>query len=52
MFEMATPRLGRRDRRELEAAIEQVKQSLPTLTRQQRDSVVRLAADQMESLRV
>jgi hypothetical protein len=52
MFEMATPRLGRRDRRELEAAIEQLKQSLPTLTRQQRDSVVRLAADQMESLRV
>jgi hypothetical protein len=51
MFEMPAPRLQRRDRRELEATIEQLTQSLPTLARLQRDSIVRVATDQMTSLR-
>jgi hypothetical protein len=51
MFEMAAKRLQRRDRRQLEAAVEQLKQSLPQLARLQRDGIVRLATDQMTSLR-
>lgn len=51
MFEMPVPRLQRRDRRELETAVEQLKQSLPHLARLQRDSIVRIATDQMTSLR-
>ena len=47
MFEMPAQRLPRRDRRELEKAIGELQQSLPLLTRQQRDSAVRLATDQM-----
>lgn len=50
MFEMPAGRLGRRDRRELQAAIEQLTASLPNLTRQQRDGTVRAAAEQMKSL--
>lgn len=52
MYEMATPRLRRRERRELEDAISQLTRSLPNLTRVQRDSLVRLAADQMTTLNV
>jgi hypothetical protein len=51
MFEMPAPRLQRRDRRELEEAIGDLRQSLPLLTRQQRDNAVRLANDQMKGLR-
>jgi hypothetical protein len=51
MFEMPASGLQRRDRRELEATIEQLMQSLPNLTRVQRDSTVRIATDQMASLR-
>lgn len=52
MFEMPASRLQRRDRRELEATIEQMQQALPDLTRQRRESIVSLAMDQMKSLRV
>lgn len=51
MFEMPPAGLHRRDRRELEATIEQLTQSLPNLTRVQRDKTVRLAMDQMASVR-
>lgn len=51
MFEMPARRLQRRGRRELEDAIERLKQSLPALPRLQRDNMVRLATDQMASLR-
>ena len=51
MFEMPAPRLQRRERRELEAGIAQLTQSLPNLTRLQRDSKVRVAADQIASVR-
>ena len=50
MFEMPAPRLPRRDRRELEAAIGELQQSLPLLTRQQRDSAVRVANDQIREI--
>ena len=51
MFEMPASRLQRRERRELEAAIGELQQSLPLLTRQQRDSAVRLANDQIQEMR-
>jgi hypothetical protein len=51
MFEMPAPRLQRRDRRELEVAIAQLTQSLPNLTRGQRDHTVRMAMDQLASVR-
>lgn len=51
MFEMPGPRLGRRERREVEAAIEQLTESLPALSRLQRDGRVRLANDQLASVR-
>ena len=51
MFEMPAPRLQRRDRRKLEASIEQLTHSLPELARPQRDSIVRVATDQMSTLR-
>lgn len=51
MFEMPAPRLARRERRELETTLAQLTQSLPNLTRLQRDSTVRVATDQMTSLR-
>ena len=50
MFEMPASRLQRRDRRQLEAAIGELQQSLPLLTRQQRDSAVRLANDQIREI--
>ena len=51
MFEMPSPRLPRRDRQALEAAIAQLTTSLPNLSRLQRDKTVRLAMDQMASVR-
>jgi hypothetical protein len=50
MFEMPTTRLQRRDRRELEATIEQIKQSLPNLSREQRVGTVQMAMDGMQGL--
>lgn len=52
MFEMPATRLDRRQRRELDAAIEQWKQTLPKLSRQQRDGTVQVATDGMQLLRV
>ena len=52
MFEMPSPRLPRRDRQALEAAIAQLTTSLPNLSRQQRDKTVLLAMDQMASVKV
>jgi hypothetical protein len=52
MFEMPAAGLQRRERRELESAIEQLKQTLPNLSRQQRDGTVRVAMDGMKLLRV
>lgn len=49
MFEMPAARLQRRDRRELTATIEELTQSLPNLSRLQRDKTVRIAMDQMAS---
>ena len=51
MFEMPSPRLPRRERQALEAAIAQLTTSLPNLSRQQRDKTVRLAMDQMASVK-
>jgi hypothetical protein len=51
MFEMPSPRLPRRERQALEAAIAQLTTSLPNLSRLQRDKTVRLAMDQMTSVR-
>jgi hypothetical protein len=51
MFEMPAPRLPRRDRHRLQEAIEQLTQSLPNLTRSQRDHTVRVALDQMVSVK-
>jgi hypothetical protein len=50
LFEMPSPRLSRRQRLELDAAIEQLTRPLPNLTRLQRDAIVRVAADEMEGL--
>jgi hypothetical protein len=52
MFEMPAAGLQRRDRRELEAAIEQLKQTLPNLSRQQRDGTLRMATDGMSRLTI
>jgi hypothetical protein len=52
LFEMPAPRLPRRDRRELEAAIAELTHSLHNLTRPQRDKTVRVAMDQLASVRV
>ena len=52
LFEMPSARLQRRQRRELEAAIERLKQTLPKLSRQQRDGTVQVAMDGMTLLRV
>ena len=51
MFEMPGPRLSRRDRQAVEAAIAHLSESLPNLSRAQRDKTVRLAMDAMESVR-
>jgi len=51
MFEMPSPRLSRRDRQTLEAAIADLTAALPGLSRVQRDKTVRLAMDAMESIR-
>lgn len=52
LFEMPTVGLRRRQRHELEAAIERLKQTLPNLSRQQRDGTVQAAMDGMTLLRV
>ena len=52
MFEMPATRLQRRERLEVEAAIEQWKQTLPSLSRRQRDGTVQVAMDGMKLLRV
>ena len=52
LFEMPSARLQRRQRRELEAAIERLKQTLPKLSREQRDGTVQVAMDGMTLLRV
>ena len=52
MFEMPPTRLKRRERLEVEAAIERWKQTLPSLSRQQRDGTVQVAMDGMRLLRV
>jgi len=46
LFEMPAPRLPRRERRELETRLGELTGSLPSLTRQQRDYMVRAAMDQ------
>ena len=51
MFEMPAPRLPRRERHRLQEAIEKLTQSLPNLTRSQRDRTVRVALDQMASVK-
>jgi hypothetical protein len=45
LFEMPDSRLSRRDRQALEQAIARLSESLPGLSRQQRDKTVRLAMD-------
>jgi hypothetical protein len=50
LFEMPDGGLRRRDRQELHAAIERVRAALPNLSRQHRDSLLRLAVDGMASL--
>jgi hypothetical protein len=52
LFEMPAAKLQRRQRRELEAAIERLQQTLPRLSRQQRDGTVQAAMDGMTLLRV
>jgi hypothetical protein len=49
LIEMPDSRLSRRDRQALEEAIDRLSQSLPGLSRMQRDKTVRLATDAMES---
>jgi hypothetical protein len=49
---MPAPRLSRRDRQSLESAIAQMSESLPNLSRAQRDKTVRLAMDTTESIKV
>ena len=51
LFEMPDSRLSRRDRQALEEAIVRLSESLPGLSRMQRDKTVRLAMDAMESVR-
>ena len=52
LFEMPATRLQRRERLEVEAAIAQWKQTLPSLSRRQRDGTVQVAMDGMNLLRV
>jgi len=52
LFEMPAKGLQRRQRRELEAVIERLKQTLPNLSRQQRVGTVQVAMDGMTLLRV
>ena len=49
MFEMPSPRLQRRERQALEAAIANLSDSLPNLTRLQRDKILSVAMDQLVS---
>ena len=51
LFEMPDSRLSRRDRQALEEAIGRLSESLPGLSRIQRDKTVRLAMDSMQSVR-
>ena len=51
MFEMPAPRLQRRQRQELASAIARLADSLPNLTRPQRDKTVRTAMDQLSDVR-
>ena len=51
LFEMPDARLSRRDRQALEEAIGRLSESLPGLSRMQRDKTVRLAMDAMASVR-
>jgi len=51
MFEMPSPRLPRRERQELVAAIARLTESLPNLTWAQRDKTVRAAMDQLSAVR-
>ena len=52
MFEMTSGRPSRRERRELEAAIEQLQSSLPELSQVQRDGTVRSASAALNPARV
>jgi len=51
LFEMPDSRLSRCDRQALEEAIGRLSESLPGLSRTQRDKTVRLAMDSMQSVR-
>jgi hypothetical protein len=51
MFEMPASKLSRRGRQALEEAIARLSDSLPDLSRVQRDKTVRLAMDAMDSVR-
>ena len=52
LFEMPSTPVQRRHRRELEVAIARFAQTLPTLSREQRDGTVQVAMDGMTLLRV
>lgn len=52
MFEMARARMARRQRKELEAAIEELRDGLPGLSHRQRDGVVRTASAGLRPLRI
>jgi hypothetical protein len=52
LFEMPSARLQRRERLEVEAAIAKWRQTLPSLSRRQRDGTVQVAMDGMKVLRV
>ncbi len=52
LFEMPSAPVQRRHRRELEVAIARFAQTLPTLSREQRDGTVQVAMDGMTLLRV
>jgi hypothetical protein len=51
LFEMPSPRLARRQQRALQSTIGDLLASLPNLSRQQRDRTVRVAIDQLASVR-
>jgi hypothetical protein len=51
MYELPPGGLGRRDRQAVGAAIAEVTKALPNLTRVERDGTVRMAFDQMATLR-
>jgi len=52
LFELPSARLQRRERRELEAAIARLNETLPNLSRQHREGTVHEAMDGMKLLRV